>query len=237
MNVGSHWYIMKKIINHLKENWIRHGFETLVVTVGILGAYSLNQWNTSLSEEKLLNHYVSSMIQDLEEQKLIIDKQLEYENRKIGISNYLWATIVADNIENQVDTIHLLLGELIGKRTFNMVRVTYNDMVSSGNLKLFNNDDRRTAITYYEALSKVNQIINDNNINIVFKVNAELAFSPIYAYNIENKRILIEQLSDFKAKVKFENAVGTLIKVANAHLNHIERMRNETNNLIAELKK
>ena len=32
---------MKKIINHLKENWIRHGFETLVVTIGILGVLHL----------------------------------------------------------------------------------------------------------------------------------------------------------------------------------------------------
>ena len=36
---------MKKIINHLKENWIRHGFETLVVTVGILGAFTLSNWS------------------------------------------------------------------------------------------------------------------------------------------------------------------------------------------------
>jgi len=36
---------MNKIIKHLKENWISHGFETLVVTVGILGAFTLNNWN------------------------------------------------------------------------------------------------------------------------------------------------------------------------------------------------
>ena len=36
---------MNKILNHLKENWVRHGFETLVVTVGILGAFALNNWN------------------------------------------------------------------------------------------------------------------------------------------------------------------------------------------------
>ncbi len=36
---------MKKIINHLKKNWIRHGFETLVVIVGVLIAFTLNDWN------------------------------------------------------------------------------------------------------------------------------------------------------------------------------------------------
>jgi len=38
---------MKKILNHLKGNWIRHGFETLVVVVGILGLAYVNMNSTS----------------------------------------------------------------------------------------------------------------------------------------------------------------------------------------------
>ena len=44
---------MKKIIEHLKENWIRHGFETLVVTVGILGAFTLNHWNEERKDRSM----------------------------------------------------------------------------------------------------------------------------------------------------------------------------------------
>jgi hypothetical protein len=44
---------MKKIIEHLKENWIRHGFETLVVTIGILAAFTLNNWNENRKNLKL----------------------------------------------------------------------------------------------------------------------------------------------------------------------------------------
>jgi len=36
---------MKKILYHLTENWIKHGYETIVVFVGIFGAFSLNNWN------------------------------------------------------------------------------------------------------------------------------------------------------------------------------------------------
>jgi len=43
---------MKKIIDHLKENWIRHGFETLVVTFGILGAFTLNNWNENVKSKE-----------------------------------------------------------------------------------------------------------------------------------------------------------------------------------------
>ena len=38
---------MMKIIKGFKGNWIRHGFETLYVIVGILVAFSLDDWNES----------------------------------------------------------------------------------------------------------------------------------------------------------------------------------------------
>ena len=55
---------MKKIVNHLKENWIKYGFETFVIIVGILGAFALNNWNESrkasrVEKEHLINIYES----------------------------------------------------------------------------------------------------------------------------------------------------------------------------------
>ncbi len=59
---------MNKILNHLKENWIRYGFETLVVTVGILGAFMLNNWNQNrikLKEEQHLLVAISDEMRTL----------------------------------------------------------------------------------------------------------------------------------------------------------------------------
>ena len=59
---------MKKIINHLKDNWIRHGFETLYVIVGILIAFSLNDWNENrkarITEISILNELITSLSSD-----------------------------------------------------------------------------------------------------------------------------------------------------------------------------
>jgi len=56
---------MKKVIDHLKGNWIRHGFETLVVIIGVLGAYTLNNWNEGRKvkkQEKVLVGYFGILI-------------------------------------------------------------------------------------------------------------------------------------------------------------------------------
>ena len=44
---------MKRILTNLKENWITYGFETLVVIVGILVAFALNNWNEDRKQREL----------------------------------------------------------------------------------------------------------------------------------------------------------------------------------------
>jgi hypothetical protein len=61
---------MKKILKHLRRNWIRHGFETLVVVVGVLIAFTLNNWNEERKEEiferKVLNELYISLQRNIE---------------------------------------------------------------------------------------------------------------------------------------------------------------------------
>ena len=56
---------MKKIIKHLKENWIRHGFETLVVVVGVLIAFTLNNWNESRRNDEEARQLIRALSSDL----------------------------------------------------------------------------------------------------------------------------------------------------------------------------
>ncbi len=64
---------MKKIIKHLKENWIRHGFETLVITAGILLAFSLNNWNENRIVQNRITSQLEALVKSLEVQKEQLD--------------------------------------------------------------------------------------------------------------------------------------------------------------------
>ena len=68
---------MKKIINHLKENWIRHGFETLVVTIGILGAFTLNNWNESRKNKIKSINYLTGIAEELRTDTATINAGIE----------------------------------------------------------------------------------------------------------------------------------------------------------------
>jgi len=87
---------MNKIINHLKENWIRHGFETLVVVVGILVAFTLNNWN----EEKKLRTKERDLLLEL---KSNLETNVTNLNRDIEsqIRGAVRIDFLIDHLENQ----------------------------------------------------------------------------------------------------------------------------------------
>ena len=88
---------MKKIIDHLKENWIRHGFETLVVTIGILGAFTLNNWNENRKQRIIEKQFLYQLVDELKSD-LESAKQLASGHRSIGLSG----EIVARSLEEDL---------------------------------------------------------------------------------------------------------------------------------------
>ena len=53
---------MKRIIEHLKLEWWKYELETLVVKVGILGAFTLNNWNDS-RKDKIIEQEIYKNLQ------------------------------------------------------------------------------------------------------------------------------------------------------------------------------
>ncbi len=75
---------MKKVINHLKENWIRHGFETLVVTIGILGAFGLNNWNEDRKTTNTEIEYLKRLRSDIANDTAYYHRRIKYADKVIA---------------------------------------------------------------------------------------------------------------------------------------------------------
>jgi len=50
-----------KIIKHLRSDWFRYGFETIAVVVGILVAFSLENWNEKRLEKQRVNFGLTAL--------------------------------------------------------------------------------------------------------------------------------------------------------------------------------
>ena len=71
---------MKNPLSYLKDNWLKYGFETAAIIVGILGAFALGTWHETRKEKESENEYLVNLQVDLEGHLVNIESQIEYEN-------------------------------------------------------------------------------------------------------------------------------------------------------------
>ena len=67
---------MKKIINHLRENWIKYGFETIAILIGIMGALSLENLNEDRNDRKKEYILLQQLKADFETNQQLIEEGL-----------------------------------------------------------------------------------------------------------------------------------------------------------------
>lgn len=141
-----------KLTQHLKKDWYRYVFDTIVVILGILIAFSLDNWNESSSRRALTRAYATSLISDLqddiEEVGIIQAEMREYIYRIDSLANYVRNTPVEDL--SNLNLFPLLTG---GNRPYSWNRVTIDDLKQSGVLRDKGNQVLSRMIAEYEALT------------------------------------------------------------------------------------
>ncbi len=68
---------MKQIIDHLKLEWYKYVLEILVITIGILGAFALNNWNENNKSERQEYRILQSL-----HEEIIIDTAILIQCKK-----------------------------------------------------------------------------------------------------------------------------------------------------------
>ena len=74
---------MKRIFTTLKEKWPEYILEILVITIGILGAYSLNSWNEQRKLRQDERKIISQLIDEYEANLQQLDPKIQIRNTHI----------------------------------------------------------------------------------------------------------------------------------------------------------
>jgi len=139
---------MRKVIQHLRENWIRYGFETLVVLVGILGAFQLNTWNENRRLVKEENLVLQGLKAEFEQNLHVI-----HSDHQINLDCYKSCIHLLDLIGKHANhgTIDSLMGKISMFASFDPRMGVVNEVIESGKLGLIRDERLRYRLTQWSG--------------------------------------------------------------------------------------
>lgn len=175
---------MKRIAKHLKKQWFKYVFDTLVVIIGILIAFALNSWNDRRLNKNLMQSYAKSLIIDLEndikEAKTVRSQMQESIIRIDSLAKYTRSKQVKEL--SNLDLAFAMSDYMY--RPFVWNRATIENLKLSGILRLKGNDSLSKKIVAYEAFTK--HLEEDYHSDLAMKENNSNLANEIVNLNYPN---------------------------------------------------
>jgi hypothetical protein len=242
--------IAKKALNHLKKNWIKYGFETLVVIIGILLALALNNWNENRLQDIKEIQYLNRLVKDIQADTI-------YYNERVSSSEF-----VINYHRNFIRTMYQTqqtfkeVEDLFSPLTWNSQHLTtqnatYIELTSSGNLDILSNSDlKETIIQYYRKNEEVGKHIAEFNEFSTRKLTdlSQVIRNATKFYNTSND--IYEKIDFYEDKdwgfmnepnsVKFQALEHTLSLYRLKHqqfLEHFKTLKYMATQLMVDIKK
>ena len=142
--------------------------EIILVVIGILVALSLNNWNQNRIEIKKEINSLKNLSLDLEEQAALLETYIMIESTFYNDGLQILKHHEKHKGFLEIDSILPNLNSLATRNTFNPINTTYKELISTGNIRIIQNETiKRDIIRYYNALDRTTVIITSNNTNLV----------------------------------------------------------------------
>jgi len=174
---------------HLKEDWYRYLFDTIVVILGIMIAFYLDGWYQNTTRKSLTRSYATSLISDLQdditEVEQIRAEMLEYVARIDSLASYVRNREI--KALSNLDLFPLLTG---GNRPYSWNRVTIDELKQSGVLRDQGNEELSRAIAEYEAFTK--HMEEDYRMDLMSRDRVSALADEIVNLNYSNFNVLAQ---------------------------------------------
>jgi len=145
---------MKRILTTLSQKWPEYLLEIFVITIGILGAFGLNNWNDTQKEQKQEQQFLARLSDDLSKDIQEIESSLSSVERRKERAEYLLESVKNRSLVESAPHYFITSIEFAGytnKPTIS--NHTFEEIKSSGRLSTISNLNIRNELAdYYDAI-------------------------------------------------------------------------------------
>ncbi|WP_420316981.1 DUF6090 family protein [Ekhidna sp.] len=136
---------MKKLLETLKQKWAEYLLEILVIIIGILGAFTLNNWNESRKDMISERVYLAAINQEFKANKIQFEKVMRTFDRQHHLADSLM-NLFPITVDNWAD-IKKMYGRVFHRWSFDPKHGSIESIINSGKIDLVQNTDLRMLIS------------------------------------------------------------------------------------------
>ena len=145
--------ILQRIASALRrQDWATVFIELVVVVVGLLLGLELNNWANDLKDRRQVEEYYAQLILDLETDIETGESGIETADRNIAMGELVYRAATQEGLD-EVDESELARALVIAgftERPF-VTRHTYDELISTGSLRLIKDTEIKRALRSYYA--------------------------------------------------------------------------------------
>jgi hypothetical protein len=142
---------MKRILTTLSKKWPEYMLEILVITIGVLGAFALNNWNEDSKNRTSETYYLNNLLDNLKSDSTQLERLIRnvyIVREQIDSVNQM---LMDENLYRQ-DPFLACLNALIMTSDFNQNRETFDNLLATGKIEAIKNDSLVNLLfEYYDA--------------------------------------------------------------------------------------
>lgn len=147
--------IRKKMADDNKPlKYLRYAIgEIILVVIGILIALQVNNWNETRIEQKRINQYAKSLVQDLKSDiEMLKISQFQAKKKFIYIDSLRKYVSITPYSDLSNTDLYVIAHDII-YRPYLWNRSTLNELKNSGGLRYITNDSLQKKLVAYESFS------------------------------------------------------------------------------------
>ena len=208
-----------------KIDWLNHALEFVVVVVGILLAFQLNQWAEDRKEQAQVNKHLVNIAAEAE----FNQAQLETAIRRLQQNTQAVERILAQLKQGQnTEIINEELLKLLNVNVFYLNTSAFSTLKESGDIRLIQNFELKNQIVnlyeYYRAVKSLEE--GDYNFR----------FNFLYPYALENLDLIdgTPQNIEHYDNQSLKNIVGSLKYIMTSRVERYQQALSFTRAFIEE---
>lgn len=142
---------MKKILETLKIKWAEYLLEILVVTIGILGAFVLNNWNENRLNREEEYRILLDLKKEFQKNKESAETKLNLNKKSNRAAYHLMKLNSEGILFDDMDRTDSLLAVAISWASFDAQMGVTNELINAGKISLIRDQNLKNKLTGWSS--------------------------------------------------------------------------------------